>query len=144
MKRRTLKKQIRKLAEQLCEPVRKYLEAGARVHQDVISRYEREMEHRIVDLMRLHLLLDPSWPHRRRWLDGLSEEFCWRRKNERVEGEGELFWGHWPEVNREITDLSFKALIQHCTRHGVEYIFRYGNDDTVRVCSSRRWCPTRV
>ncbi len=144
MKRRTLKKQIPQVAEKLFKPARKYLVASAKVHQDIISQYEREMERCIVDLVRLHLVLDDSWQHRRRWLDDLSEEFYWQRKGEIVEGEGELFWGHWPEVDREITGLSFKAFIKLCARHGVEYIFHYGNAAQERVYSSRRCCLTRV
>ena len=144
MKRRTLKKQITELAEQLCKPTRKYLEAGSRVHQDLLYRYEREIEYRIFALMRLHLVLDPVWPHRRRWLDGLSEEFSWERKKNVLHGYGELFWGHWPEVGREITGLRFTTEINLCRRHGVEYIFRYGNGVNVRSYCSRRWCPTRV
>src|SRR5882724_6175929 len=102
MKRRTLKKQITGLAQQLVTPIRKYLVANARVHQDILYSYEREIAFGIVDLMRMHLELDPSWPHRKRWLDGLSEEFSWERKSGIVYGNGELFWGHWPEVSREI------------------------------------------
>jgi hypothetical protein len=141
MKRRTLKKQIPKLAAQLFKPTHKYIVASARVHQDILYRYEREIEYRIVDLMRLYLVLDPFWPHRRRWLDGLSEEFTWERKKSMVHGKGELFWGHCPEVSREITGLCFTTEIKLCARHGVEYIFRYGNGDHPRSYCSRRWCP---
>jgi len=43
MKRRTLKKQIPELAQRLSIPTRKYLAANARVHQDIIYRYEKEI-----------------------------------------------------------------------------------------------------
>lgn len=89
MKRRTLKKEIPKLAQRLFAPTRKYLAATPRVHRDIIYRYEREIEFVIVDLMRIHLVLDPLWPHRRRWLDGLSEEFSWERKNDMLYGNGD-------------------------------------------------------
>ncbi|HEY2976192.1 MAG TPA: hypothetical protein VGJ48_27000 [Pyrinomonadaceae bacterium] len=144
MKRRTLKKQIPELAQRLFKPVRKYLEASSRVNQDILYRYELGIEYCIVDLMRLHLVLDPIWPHRRRWLDGLSDEFCWERKNGVVHGSGKLFWGHWPEVGREISGLYFTTMLTLCARHGVEYIFRYGNGDHVRSYYSQRWCSTRV
>ena len=90
------------VAQQVLEPARKYLAASARVHQDILYKYEREIEFHIFHLMRMYLMLDPSWPHRRRWLDGLSEEFSWERRNGVVHGRGELCWGHWPEVSREI------------------------------------------
>ena len=144
MKRRTLKKQIPAVAQLLFEPARNYLLASARVHQDILYRYEREIEVRIVELMRLYLVLDPFWPHHRRWLDGLSEDFCWERRNSEVHGRGELFWGHWPEVSREITGLCFTSDIKLCRRHGVEYNFRYENGDHVRSCYSQPWCPPRV
>ena len=145
MKRRTLKKQITGLAQPLVTPIRKYLVANARVHQDILYSYEREIEFGIVDLMRMHLELDPSWPHRKRWLDGLSEEFSWERKSGIVYGKGELFWGHWPEVSREITGLCFTTELKLCARHGVEYVFRYGNGNNVRSYYSRRRCSaTRV
>ena len=144
MKRRTLKKEIAKLAQRLVAPTRKYLSATSRVHRDSIYHLEQEMEFVIVDLMSSHLVLDPLWPHRRRWLDGLSEEFSWERKNYMLYGNGELFWGHWPEVGREITGLRFTTEINLCGRHGVEYIFRYGSDVNVRSYCSRRWCPPRV
>ena len=141
MKRRTLKKQIAQTAQQLVTPLRQYLVANSRVHQDIRYSYERKIEFTIVDLMRLHLELDPSWPHRKRWLDGLSDEFSWDRNSEIVCGNGDLFWGHWPEVSREITGLRFTAELKLCSRHGVEYVFRYGNDDNVRSYCSRRMLP---
>ena len=145
MKRRTLKKQITELAQKLVTPLRKYLDSNARVHQDILYGYEREIEFGIVDLMRRHLELDPSWPHRKRWLDGLSEEFSWERNSGIVYGNGELFWGHWPEVSREITGLWFTTELKLCARHGVEYVFRYGHGDEVRnYYSRRRCCATRV
>jgi hypothetical protein len=144
MKRRTLKKEIAKLAQRLVAPTHKYLSATPRVHRDSIYQHEQEMEFVIVDLMSSHLVLDPLWPHRRRWLDGLSEEFSWERKNDRLYGNGELFWGHRPEVGREITGVRFTTAINLCRRHGVEYIFRYGSGINVRSYCSRRWCPTRV
>jgi len=71
MNRRTLKKQIPQLAHRLFQPTRKYLAASARVHQDIIYGYQKEIEFVVADLMRIYLILDPSWPHRKRWLDGL-------------------------------------------------------------------------
>jgi hypothetical protein len=146
MNRRTLKKQIPQLAERLTTPALKYLVATSKVHPDIIFRYERQLEIRVLDLMRVYLILDPSWPHRARWLDGVSEEFTWERKSPVVYGSGKLFWGHWPEVSREITGLSLKVSIQLCSKHSVDYLFRYGDSDIVRSYSSRRWClmPTRV
>jgi hypothetical protein len=145
MKRRTLKKQIAGSAQQLVTPIRKYLVANARVHQDILYRYERKIEIGIFHLMRMHLELDPSWPHRKRWLDRLSEEFSWERKSGILYGKGELFWGHLPEVGRKITGLSFTAELKLCARHGVEYVFRYGKGDNVRSYYSRRRCwATRI
>jgi hypothetical protein len=144
VKRRILKKQIPVVAQQVLEPARKYLAASARVHQDILYQYEREIERRIVELMRMHLVLDPFWPHRRRWLDGLSEEFSWERRNGVVHGRGELFWGHWPEVSREITGMYFTTDIKLCQRHGLEYVFQCGSGDHVRSYHSRRWCRMRV
>ena len=145
MKRRTLKKQVPELAQRLLTPTRKYLAPNARVHQDIIVRYEREIEFGIVNLMRVYLILDPFWPHRTRWLDGLSEEFSWERKSGMVHGSGKLFWGHWPEVSREITGLCFTTVLNLCARHdGIEYVFRYGNRDSLRSYYSRRCCSTRV
>jgi hypothetical protein len=59
MKRRAVKKQISQLTHRLFPAVSKYLAATSRVHQDVIYSYEREIEFSIVDLMGLHLILDP-------------------------------------------------------------------------------------
>ncbi len=140
MKRRTIKKQIRQLSQQLMGPTQKYLAANSRVHRDIISRYEREIELGLVDLMRLHLMLDPSWPQRERWLDGVSEELLWERKSGVAHGNGELFWGHWPEVSREITGLRFIATLKFCPRHGFEYLFQYGDPDGVREYCSSRTC----
>jgi hypothetical protein len=95
-------------------------------------------------LMSMHLVLDPFWPHGTRWLDGLSEEFSWERKGDMLSGNSELFWGHWPEVSREISGLCFTTAIKLCARHGVENVFRYGSGDSVRSYSSRRYCATRV
>ena len=140
MKRRRLKKQIPQLAHRLSNPTSKYLAASDRVHQDILNQYEREIELVIVDLMRVYLILDSSWPNRRRWLDGLSEEFLWVRKAGMLYGKGQLFWGHWPEVGREITGSSFTVVLSQCARHGIEYVFRQGNDDNVRSYYSRRYC----
>ena len=92
MKRRTLKKQIPQLANRLNLTTRKYLAANARVHQDVSYGCQRDIESCIGDLMRIYLTLDRTWPHRERWLDGLSEEFSWERKGGMLYGQGELFW----------------------------------------------------
>jgi hypothetical protein len=138
MNRRTLKKQILELAQRLFVSTRKYLAANARVHQDVIYGYQREIESSIVDLMRIYLTLDPTWPHRERWLDGLSEEFSWERKSGMICGRGELFLGHWPEVGWEITGLRFATALRLCPRHGVEYRFKYGDDNDAKSYSNRR------
>ena len=138
MKRRVLKKQIPQVAQRLITPVHKYLAATSKVHRDVMSRYERELEVAVFDLMQLYVILDPSWPHRDRWLDGFSEEFTWTRKGTVAYGSSKLFWGHWPEVSREIEGLSFTAALQLCPRHGVDYLLRYGDGDTARSYSSRR------
>lgn len=140
MKRRTLKKEIPELAQRLFVPMVKYLAANAGVHQDVIYDYQRRIEFSVVVLMRIYLSLDPTWPHRERWLDGLSEEFSWERKKGIIHGTGELFWGHWPQVSREITGLKFTTMLKPCQRHGVEYVFRYGDNESVRSYASRRWC----
>jgi hypothetical protein len=55
MKRRILKKQIPELANRLSLTTRKYLAASARVHQDVVYGYQRDIESCVVDLMRIHL-----------------------------------------------------------------------------------------
>jgi|SRR4030095_2309204 hypothetical protein len=143
MKRRTLKKQIRRLSLQLLAPTQKFLAASSSVHRDVISKYELELEHGVLDLMRVHLILDSTWPHRERWLDGVSEEFLWERKNGIAYGSGELYWGHWPDVSREITGLRFNAMLRVCLRHGAEYLFRYEDHDVLREYRSSRTCPMR-
>jgi len=89
--------------------------------------------------MSAHLILDPSWPHRERWLDGLGEEYLWERKSGAIHGTGALFWGHWPEVSREITGMRLNVVLKLCSRHGIEYQFHYG-DNEVRRYSSGRWC----
>jgi len=137
MKRRILKKQIPHFSQRLFPVVTKYLAANYRVQQDIIHGYQTEIEYRIVDLMRRHLMVDPSWPHRERWLDGLDEEYSWERKSGVLYGKGALYWGHWPEVGREMTGLRFNAVLKLCSRHGLEYQFEY---DEVRNYSSRRWC----
>ena len=137
MKRRTLKKQIPELANRLSLTTRKYLAANARVHQDVIYGYQRDIESCIVALMRIYLTLDRTWPHRERWLDGLSEEFLWERKRGILYGHGELCWGHWPETGREITGLRFTTALRLCPRHRVEYRFEYGDVNDARSYSSR-------
>jgi hypothetical protein len=139
MNRRALKNQNRHLAHRLAPTISKYLAANARVHQDVIYSYQITIELFVVDLMSAHLILDHSWPHRERWLDGLCEEYSWERKNGAIYGTGALFWGHRPDVSREITGLGFGVVLKLCSRHGVEYQFKYGNDE-VRSYSSQRWC----
>jgi hypothetical protein len=138
MKRRTLKKQIPLVVEQLSTPVRKYLTASNRVAPDVLYSYERAIEIGLVKLMTIHLTLDLSWPHKKRWLDGLNEDFSWERKSGVMYGSGELFWGHWPEVSLKITGAPFTAMLRHCPRHGIEYRLKYEDGDRVRSFSSRR------
>src|SRR5689334_22386388 len=140
MNRRALKKQIPQQAQRLVVPTSKYLCAGDKVALDVINGYEREIERVVLDLMRIHLILDRTWPHRERWLDGLSEEFTWERKRGSLYGSGKLFWGHWLEVSREITGSALTAQLRLCGRHGIEYRFTYGEGENVRRCSSARWC----
>ena len=139
MKRRTLKKQIPQVVAQLTSPTRKYLAASARVSQDVVYSYQREIEIGIVELMRIHLTLDPTWPHRERWLDGLDEEYSWERKSGMLCGSGKLFWGHWPNVDQAITGLPLKTTLTLCPRHGIEYRLNYEDSKSF---SSRRWCST--
>ena len=98
------------------------------------------MEIIVVDLMQVYLILDLSWPHRERWLDGLSEGFLWERMNGVICGSGELFWGHWPDVSREINGWRFAATLKPCSKHGVEYLFRYDDHDVVRRYRSTRTC----
>ena len=74
---------------------------------------------------------------RERWLDGLSEEFSWERKGGMLYGAGEVFWGHWPDVSREITGLRFTAALRVRPRHGVEYRFDYGDVNDARRYASR-------
>jgi hypothetical protein len=90
--------------------------------------------------MRVHLILDPSWRHRERWLDGLCEEYSWERRNGLIYGDGALFWGHWPDVSREIIGLRFIVVLKLCLLHGVEYQFKYGDNSDVRNYSSWQWC----
>ena len=140
MKRRTVKKEISELVQRLSPIASKYLAASTRVHQDVIFDYQRMIEFHVVDLMGIYLSLDSSWPHKERWLDGLSEEFSWERKRAMIYGTGELFWGHRPEVSREITGSRFTTVLKPCPRHGTEYVFKYWDNQTVRIYSSRHWC----
>ena len=140
MKRRTLKKQIPQQAERLVIPTRKSLCSSGKVSRDVIYGYEREIERAVLGLMHIHLILDRAWPHRERWLDGLSEEFAWERIRGSLSGSGELFWGHWPEVSREITGGPLTAQLRLCDRHGIEYRFTYDTERSVRSYSSARWC----
>lgn len=142
MKRRRLKKQIPKVVAQLFSPTRKYLAASARVSQDVLYSYQRAIEICVVDLMRIHLILDPSWPHRERWLDGLDEEFSWEKKSEMLYGCGKLFWGHWPQVGQGITGLPLQTMLKLCPRHGIEYRLNYEVSNEVKSFSNRRWCRT--
>lgn len=144
MNRRRLKKQIPALVQELVTPVKKLLVANARVHPDIIAGYEKQIERGVFNLMQVHLILDSSWPHRERWLDGLSEDFTWERRRGIVYGRGELSWGHWPEVSRKITRLKFASSLQLCPRHGVDYLFRYGDTDNVRTYRSRRRCRIRA
>ena len=139
MKRRILKKQVRQLAQGLSPSLKKYQAASDRVHQDIIFGYQREIELVVFELMRAHLLLDRTWPHRKRWLDGLSEDYEWEVTRPVIQGAGQLYWGHWPEVSREITGMRFTVQFKVCPRHGVEYLFTYGDED-VRRYSSRRRC----
>ena len=140
MKRRTVKKQIPHLAQRLSSVISKYLAANVRVHTDIIYSYQREIELVVVALMSAYLLLDPSWPQRERWLDGLCEEYKWERKGGVLYGSGALFWGHWPDVSREIIGVTFACTLKLCPRHGVEYQFRYGDRNDVRKYSSRQSC----
>jgi hypothetical protein len=140
VKRRTLKKQIPLLAQRLVNPLAKYLTANSRVHPDLIFSYERQLEIAVFRLMQVYLTLDPAWPHRDRWLDRVSEEFRWERNSAVIHGTGEFFWGHLPEVGREITGMPFQLAMQLCPRHSVDYIFRYGDGESVRSYSSQRWC----
>ena len=138
MNRRLLKKQIQQRAQRLITPVHQYLGATSQVHPDVISSYETQLEMAVYGLMRLYLILDPSWPHYKRWLDGFSEEFNWARKGALIHGSGKMFWGYWPDVSREITGLSFNATLQLCPKHGVDYVFLYAAGDNLKRYSSRR------
>ena len=140
MKRRTLKKQIPQLVAQLSSPTKKYLVANARVAQDVLYSYEEAIEVVIVDLMRIYLTLDPAWRHRERWLDGLAEDFSWEKRSGILYGNGELFWGHWPQTDLAITGLQFRTMLTFCPGHGIEYRLTYEENDEVRTFSSRRWC----
>ena len=144
MKRRTLKKQIPKVAERLSSPTRKYLAANPRVRQDTLYSYERAIEVVVVELMQIYLTLDPSWPHRERWLDGLSEAYSWERRVGMLYGSGELFWGHRPEVGRRITGARFTTMLMLCPRHGIEYRLNYEDDGRIRSFSSRRSCHGRL
>jgi len=140
MKRRTVKKQIPHLTQRLSSVISKYLAANPRVHPDIIYSYQREIEFGVVELMRVHLILDAFWLHRERWLDGLCEDYSWERKNGLIYGDGTLFWGHWPDVGREIVGLKFTVVLKLCPRHGVEYQFKYGDNNDVRGYSSRQCC----
>ena len=143
MKRRTLKKQIPQLTERLSSPTKKYLAANHRVAQDVLYSYERAIEVVLVDLMRIYLTLDRSWPHRERWLDGLNEEFSWERKLGILYGSGELLWGHWPRTSWAITRLQYRTMLTFCPSHGLEYRLTYEENNEVTTFGSRRWCHAR-
>lgn len=137
MNRRKLKKRIPALVKTLVAPVQKLLAANARVHPDIIAGYENQIERGVFNLMQVHLILDPAWPHRERWLDGLSEDFTWEKRGKIIFGRGDLYWGHWPEVSRKTTGLKFASALQLCHRHGVDYVFRYGDPGNVRTYHGR-------
>jgi hypothetical protein len=141
--RRQIKKQVQQIAQRLITPAHQYFAATSQVHPDVISRYETQVEMAVYDLMRLYLILDSSWPHRQRWLDRFSEEFAWAKRGGLLYGSSKLFWGHRPEVSREITGLTFNATLQLCPKHGVDYVFLCGASDNLKKYSSRKWCRLR-
>jgi hypothetical protein len=143
MKQRKVKKEIRRLANELIAPTRKYGDATPRVHKDVTSCYERQLEDGISRMMRLYLILDLSWPHETRWLDNFAEDLVWQRNGSVLHVRGGLWWGHWPEVSESMTCSPFSAEIQLCQRHGVDYRFEYGEAPEVRHFSSRKWCGGR-
>ena len=106
MKRRDTKKQIRRLEFEVLPWVIKYLKAGPRVHRDVLATYENEIERVLTSLIACHLRLDPSWPRRERWFDGL-EQFVWEKSTSVLSGRGELWWGH-------LSNIAGAEVKEHC------------------------------
>ena len=140
MKRRNLKKRISGLAGQLNSPAQKYIAATDKVHRDIIYSYESQLEVGIFRLVQLYLMLDRSWPHKARWLDGFGEEFTWVRKGVSLLGRSELSWGHRSRVSGPITFMPFAVELRLCAKHGAEYVMRYGEDKEVRCFSSKTVC----
>ena len=143
MKRRTLKKRVPGLAGRLDSPARKYIAATDRVHSDVIYGYERQLEVEIFRLMQLYLVLDRSWPHRARWLDGFDGGLTWEREGTTLVGRGELSWGHTARASGPITYMPLVVELWPCARHGTEYVIKYGDDREARCFSSRTTCAVR-
>ncbi|HZD95573.1 MAG TPA: hypothetical protein VE133_15020, partial [Candidatus Sulfotelmatobacter sp.] len=73
MKRRDIKKQMRRLELELLPLAIEYLQANQRVHRGFLAEHENEIERILSYLVDCHLRLDPAWPQRERWFDGLEE-----------------------------------------------------------------------
>lgn len=89
VKRRITKKELRAEQESVAELLRDLLAAGEDADDDSYA----SIGFNLVYLTRAHLLLDPSWPNSRRWLDDISWYSAATVGRDSFLGLGTLWWG---------------------------------------------------
>jgi hypothetical protein len=98
----------------------------------------RELNSALVYLLGVHLRLDRSWDHRRRWLD----EIQWNSLSfggTTVQGNGKFWWGPRMHISEALVVVEFKAMLElRSTGQRVDacYIVTFESDGvSFRFCS---------
>ena len=128
--------------------VRKYFRAGRSVHQDFIDKLEIRMEVLVYRLLMLHLRLDPSWPHRERWVDYPAWD-SWERRASLLKACGELSWGYRSNIAGRTNGVQLEVYLGTYKRKKLVYMLRWREKEGRRYFSNcgggvsyrRRSCP---
>jgi hypothetical protein len=138
MKRREVKKQIKRLEAQLVVPAQKYLAATRTVHKDVIYKHELRLEHYLMEILNLYLMLDPSWPHQERWLDGFDGDVGWEKTSDALRARDMLWWGHLRNIMGQQFAEKFEAKIWFSKKGSLIYSIKFGDGKTFREFPRRK------
>lgn len=108
MKRRITKKTLRREEQNLTRCLKAF---AANANGETSAIWLRELNSALAHVLAVHLQLDPSWDHKRRWVDDI-EWSALSASDMRVKGKGKFWWGCRIRPSAALVDVEFEALLQ--------------------------------
>lgn len=118
MKRRTTKKLVQKEENHLILCSREALTEVDDFTHTISDKNASLLGSDLTFLLMERLRLNPSWPHKERWLDCIQWDSLIAEAPNKIRGKGQIWWGYLKNLSDALVTEPFEAEIQLQTRGG--------------------------